>query len=42
MAKAMLRKKGVLSGAVRQQPKPGAVSDDLESRCSSGYSSAEA
>ncbi|XP_063169961.1 protein FAM219B isoform X2 [Candoia aspera] len=67
MAKAMLRRKGVLSGAVRQQPKPGAVrtmkfnkgytalsqisdetlvsldsdSDDLESRCSSGYSSAE-
>lgn len=25
MAKAMLRKKGVLSGAIRQQPKPGAV-----------------
>ncbi|XP_026565477.1 protein FAM219B [Pseudonaja textilis] len=67
MAKAMLRKKGVLSGAVRQQPKPGGLrtvkfnkgytalsqtsdetlvaldsdSDDLESRCSSGYSSAE-
>ncbi|ETE58042.1 putative protein C15orf17 [Ophiophagus hannah] len=25
MAKAMLRKKGVLSGAIRQQPKPGGV-----------------
>uniref|UniRef100_A0ABM5EXN2 Protein FAM219B n=1 Tax=Pogona vitticeps TaxID=103695 RepID=A0ABM5EXN2_9SAUR len=68
MAKAMLRRKGVLSGAVRHQPKSAtkrsvkfnkgytAVSQtsdetlvsldsdsdgELESRCSSGYSSAE-
>ncbi|XP_053127956.1 protein FAM219B isoform X2 [Hemicordylus capensis] len=68
MAKAMLRRKGVLSGPVRHQPKPAAkrsvkfnkgyaalsqTSDEtlvslesdsdgeLESRCSSGYSSAE-
>lgn len=31
MAKAMLRKKGVLSGAVRQQPKPGAVRSEFMS-----------
>ncbi|XP_044306535.1 protein FAM219B [Varanus komodoensis] len=68
MAKAMLRKKGVLSGAVQHQPRPATkrsvkfnkgyaalsqTSDEtlvsldsdsdgeLESRCSSGYSSAE-
>ncbi|XP_042332579.1 protein FAM219B isoform X2 [Sceloporus undulatus] len=42
MAKAMLRRKGVLSGAVRHQPKSTTKSDgELESRCSSGYSSAE-
>nr|XP_034968313.1 protein FAM219B isoform X3 [Zootoca vivipara] len=43
MAKAMLRRKGgAFSGAVRHQPKLPAKSDEeLGSRCSSGYSSAE-
>ncbi|XP_073219408.1 protein FAM219B isoform X3 [Lepidochelys kempii] len=42
MAKAVLRRKGILGATVLQQPKPAAKSDgELESRCSSGYSSAE-
>ncbi|XP_065415688.1 protein FAM219B isoform X5 [Chrysemys picta bellii] len=42
MAKAVLRRKGILGATVQQQPKPAAKSDgELESRCSSGYSSAE-
>ncbi|XP_029431037.1 protein FAM219B isoform X3 [Rhinatrema bivittatum] len=42
MAKAALRKKGMLGGAILHQPKPSTKSDgEVESRYSSGYSSAE-
>ncbi|XP_019333023.2 protein FAM219B isoform X5 [Alligator mississippiensis] len=42
LAKAVLRRKGILGGATLQQPKQASKSDgELESRGSSGYSSAE-